>query len=198
MQVDPDAGAAGLYASASIADYCRRRRQEGSISPRCSRHCRPHRRDLIVSKTESAEPSPFPGNADRPAGRSGVQPRAVFKVAAVLVTSLLACIAVYLFVLQDQQTAEEELRGPAVVKGCEVRGSRVVVTAEVFNPREHAMTLSMIYWATDASGSRLTNYGEPLPSVRLRPGQRTTMSGTAEFLEGADQAKLARCEVSVR
>ena len=151
-----------------------------------------------MPETESAEPSPLPRSADRPPGRSGAQGRAVFKVAAVLVTSLLACIAVYLFVLQQQQTAEEELRGPAVVKGCEVRGSKVVVTADVFNPREYSMTLSMIYWATDASGSRLTNYGEPLPSVRLWPGERTTMSGTAEFLEGADQATVARCEVSVR
>lgn len=148
-----------------------------------------------MAETESTEQAPVPGKTDPPSGRSGVKARVVLKVAALLVATLLPCVSVYLFVLPDP---EEELRGPAVIKGCDVRGSGVVVTAEVFNDREYTMTLSMIYWATDASGQRLTDYGEPLPSVRLRPGQRTTMSGTAEFLEGVDQAKVDRCEVSVR
>ncbi|MFR9780884.1 hypothetical protein ACL02O_33210 [Micromonospora sp. MS34] len=117
---------------------------------------------------------------------------------AVLLALLVAAISIHLLVVSQQETTEENIRGPAVVKGCDVRGSEVVVTAEVFNDKEHPVTHLMVYWAEDASGVRLTKLGEPLVSIPLQPGQRATVSGTAELSEAVDEAKVAGCQVSVR
>jgi hypothetical protein len=116
------------------------------------------------------------------------------RVAALLLALLVAGVLVHLFLRRE--TTGEKIRGPAVVKGCDVRGSRVNVTAEVYNDRDHAMNL--IFWATHASGTSVTKPGAGLPSVHLEPGQRMTRTATAEIMEGVDQGRATGCEVSVR
>ena len=122
----------------------------------------------------------------------------MLRVAALLLAVLVAGISIYLFWLSRRETTEEKIRGSAAVKGCDVRGSTVVVTAVVFNDKGYPVTHSMLYWAEDASGSRLTKLGEPLVSVLVQPGQHATARGIAELPERVDPTKVARCDVSVR
>lgn len=135
-------------------------------------------------------------------GRSGIRTGTVLKVAAFLLALPLACALVLLvawLMLPKAQTTEEMVRGPAVVKGCDARGSTVVVTAEVFNPTDRPLTLSMGYWAEDEGGNLLTEQPAPhVSSTRLQPGERQTLSGVARLLEGADPDKIASCDVTVR